>query len=113
MIPAGHAPAGHTPGPWEVGSAAEGSSLHMDRMVYCDDALGSRVADCSKSGHGISVAQERANARLIAAAPDLLAVARRAEAVLTIVAPRIHTAEYLETLAELRAALSRATGSQP
>lgn len=42
-------------------------------MIYCDDSLGSRVADCSRSGYGISMEQELANARLIAAAPELLA----------------------------------------
>jgi len=41
-------------------------------MVYCDDSIGSRIADCSMPGHLISTAQTRANTRLIAAAPELL-----------------------------------------
>jgi hypothetical protein len=62
---------GHTPGPWAVGEVSE-HFRDADRMVYCDDSLGSRVADCTQSGHCITVAQERANARLIAAAPQLV-----------------------------------------
>jgi hypothetical protein len=66
--------AAHTPGPWNAGDGKQnGTSL----MVYCNDSLGSRVADCSNSGHGITDAQDEANARLIAAAPDLLALAKK------------------------------------
>ena len=53
---------------------------------------------------------QEANARLIAASPDLLAAAIHAEAVLSIVEPRSNKAEYLETLSELRAAIAKATG---
>ena len=63
----------HTPGPWGVGNEDKNES---PLMVYCNDSLGSRVADVSMSGHGITTAQDRANARLIAAAPDLLAVCK-------------------------------------
>lgn len=59
----------HTSGPWTIGDVCKKES---ELMVYCDDSLGSRVADCSTSGHGISVEQDIANARLIAAAPELL-----------------------------------------
>lgn len=62
--------ASHTPGPWMLDPA-------HPLMVYCDDALGSRVADLSQPGHGIPWAQEEANARLIAAAPDLLTLAKQ------------------------------------
>lgn len=61
----------HTPGPWEVG---EGK---MSLMVYCDDSLGSRVADLSNSGHGITIEQDKANVRLIAAAPEMFSVLER------------------------------------
>jgi hypothetical protein len=67
----------HTPGPWMVGGDRPGDSSAMALMIYCDDSLGSRVADCSESGHGIPREQDYANARLIAAAPDLLALARQ------------------------------------
>lgn len=67
--------ASHTPGPWMLDPA-------HPLMVYCGDALGSRVADLSQPGHGIPWAQEEANARLIAAAPDLLAACRRLRSVI-------------------------------
>lgn len=60
---------GHFPGPWMVGDVSKNEN---PLMVYCDDALGSRVADCSTSGHGITHMQDIANGRLIAAAPELL-----------------------------------------
>jgi hypothetical protein len=58
----------HTPGPWVIGDRAKAEN---PLMVYCDDSLGSRVADCSTSGHGISHDRDYANARLIAAAPTM------------------------------------------
>lgn len=63
---------GHTPGPWQTGLPLAEKEHDMHRMVYCDDSLGSRIADCSTAGHGISNAQQLANARLIAAAPQML-----------------------------------------
>lgn len=60
----------HTPGPWETGG--DNDSMSMQLMVYADDSLGSRIADCSESGFGITHEQATANVRLIAAAPDLL-----------------------------------------
>lgn len=62
----------HTPAPWMVGDT-KSTAL----MVYCDDSLGSRIADCTTSGQGITREQDAANVRLIAAAPDLLALARQ------------------------------------
>lgn len=61
----------HTPGPWEVGTEGNGSP----GFVYCDNSLGSAVAVVYGPAMRHSVfsrAEEEANARLIAAAPDLL-----------------------------------------
>jgi hypothetical protein len=56
---------GHTPGPWHVYDAT---------LVYA--ACGLRIADCDWDGEEDEMlsleTQEQANARLIAAAPDLL-----------------------------------------
>ena len=46
-----------TPGPWE-------EDLNTS-MVYCDDILGSRVADCSTHGHGITNEQSKFDSSLI------------------------------------------------
>lgn len=59
----------HTPGPWTAGEGAYSGG------VYCDNALGSRVAIVYGKGQDYSVfssGEEEANAALIAAAPDLL-----------------------------------------
>lgn len=65
----------HTPGPWNIGS----SDLPVSRMsIHCKghkDSCHSTVAlMVSRGVIGISHDEEFANARLIAAAPDLLDV---------------------------------------
>lgn len=56
----------HTPGPWGVYPDCPNT------MVYCDDKAGSRVADCSSETTDLSKEEKEANAKLIAAAPELL-----------------------------------------
>jgi hypothetical protein len=46
-------------------------------MVYCNDRTGQRIADCTNAFTFHSTAEKAANARLIAAAPDLLDYVRR------------------------------------
>jgi len=62
----------HTPGPWILGTEGDGAV----GSVYCDNALGSRVAIVYGREQAYTVfprEEEEANARLIAAAPNLLA----------------------------------------
>lgn len=61
----------HTPGPWERG---DGAANGCAGYIYCDDATGSAVASVvfSPDFIGRSDAETEANARLIAAAPELL-----------------------------------------
>jgi hypothetical protein len=96
----------HTPGPWEVGDVQRGES---PLMVYCDDSLGSRVADLSTSGHGITTAQVRANALLIAAAPDLLAALKRLLAT-TFPGTEGHDPDCRCVIHEARTAIAKAEG---
>lgn len=59
----------HTPGPWSLDDGLPGG-------VYSNDATGSIVARCVGIGFEFvwrPAAESRANARLIAAAPDMLA----------------------------------------
>lgn len=65
----------HTPGPWVIGDSAKRENC---RMIYCDNS-GSRVADCSLHDYGINHATAEANAKLIAAAPDLARLLRQAK----------------------------------
>ncbi|QDV34965.1 hypothetical protein [Tautonia plasticadhaerens] len=60
----------HTPGPWECGDPSRGES---PVLVYCDDATGSIVAQVGDFQYAPRPrAEALANARLIAAAPELL-----------------------------------------
>ena len=58
----------HTPGPWKAHVAHELLNVVADSVVSVD---GLHVADVAS--YGASVATRNANARLIAAAPELLA----------------------------------------
>jgi len=64
----------HTPGPWKVASHktkhGENFSIHARKDGWCNILHGDRFLDQEKCP---SVDEARANARLIAAAPDLLA----------------------------------------
>ena len=99
----------YTPGPWNIGS----SDLPVSRMsIHCKghkDSCHSTVAlMVSRGVIGISHDEEFANARLIAAAPDLLealkdcvAVMDRELAGLKAIQPELSSA---------RAAIAKATG---
>jgi len=79
-----------TRGPWMVPSATQSGSPYY---VYSDDATGSAVA-CVKFNYVVRSDEElRANAHLIAAAPDLLA-------------------ELIDTLAFVNEAISWLTDSE-
>ena len=61
----------HTPGPWHY---AEPNKSHQRPMVW-RDSDGYLIADCS-GATVVGYDEAKANARLIAAAPDLLAACR-------------------------------------
>lgn len=92
----------HTPGPWRKPLAKED---YAGACVVRDD--GYIVADCNVfGGDGAPSAQEcEANARLIRAAPDLLAACKSA-------LERIDGMnEAMGVVDELRAAIAKATGA--
>lgn len=86
----------HTPGPWRaIGAAVHAPARH---------AASQRIADCRAL---LPAAELRANAALIAAAPDLLAMLEK----LTRAVERLPAASPLDGLAEdARAVIARATG---
>lgn len=113
----------HTPGPWEAHGRAvytadkrkhwvEGRDR---RAVYVaqirarhDAEIGERCDDITDNPVGEDEAN--ANARLISAAPDMLKALRSAVALLTD--PDAGEGEANETLAELEAAIRKATGEE-
>jgi len=62
------AEAKHTPGPWQVVPAAK-----AEHPWVVGDAEGGSIASCEPMGPWMSAAEATANARLIAAAPEILA----------------------------------------
>lgn len=92
----------HTPGPWRV-------PITMPTDVV-DSAENRWIANCRPSVNGAPLEQQEANARLIAAAPDLL------EALEWIVQPDIpigSNAEFQHRAIEVaRAAIAKAKGPQ-
>lgn len=67
----------HTPGPWAF--TADMYGLDNMRVFGVNDATGNGIANCGYDGRG----ECKANARLIAAAPDLLAALDRVDAYLS------------------------------
>lgn len=62
----------HTPGPWKVGEHTHKRLLHAENAVEVQDARGYMVACLFMKNRDMDGRQDAANARLIAAAPDLL-----------------------------------------
>lgn len=87
----------HTPGPWAVES---------DTDIVSDS--GDFVASCHEPGSDVSTAREYANARLIAAAPDLLAAL---QAIMDDPDAVDHILHLDAVAAD--AAIAKATGVQP
>lgn len=80
----------HTPGPWHVASVGHGSRYG----AYQVDAWALRERSILRGDMpGDACAEREANARLIAAAPDLLAVAK-AIAGLSCMAPEMTAVDY-------------------
>ena len=84
----------HTPGPW-----------NYDRSGYSLYVNSGRELVTALSMDGKRLETSEANARLIAAAPDLLALAER-------IARLPEHGHYLALIDEARAAISKATGEK-
>ena len=94
----------HTPGPWAISDNMRG----IDNLLVAGVTSNAEpIANCGIGKTG------KANARLIAAAPDLLACLIDAVRSLEFAAPIIEAPEnsaYRETIADARAAIAKATG---
>jgi hypothetical protein len=98
----------YTPGPWEIDRDRAGSLLGVTPRLR-------RPGDAPVCFTPPIVANAEADARLIAAAPDLLEAARKADAVLRTMYPTVASdrdaAKVREAFDALSAAIAKATGS--
>ena len=94
-----------TPGPWEdvsYGTNARNGIAHVKTSSSCEMTI-----DCTRSGKDFGV--DRANARLVAAAPDLLEALRKCAAVCS--GQTMHKSGLIDALESARAAIAKATGA--
>ena len=94
----------HTPGPWRAGSIRG----DLVDCIYSADSI--RVATIETWIGPKESAESEANARLIAAAPDLLAALQRAY--VDIATRKVRKGDGA-ILALLRTVIAKATGGQP
>jgi len=97
----------HTKGPWSLVIGEHGD--RHSRTVVCASPF-RKIARINIEGSLRPLPSDEANARLIAAAPDMLSALIEAEACMSIVEPRSDKAEYLRILDVVRAAIGRARG---
>jgi hypothetical protein len=104
----------HTPGPWDWFTRRTDSKERTE-----PDCETRHIVGANGQGFAFTVGlfhdEDEANARLIAAAPELLALAVRCESWLTSVEDdaiaRGDGREYSQFVHDLRAAIAKATGS--
>ena len=99
----------HTPGPWIVGAAYGNDSARIETLGgETIGAIKVRQLAAVEKGHAIYAWSDElaANARMVAAAPELLAVA---ECILADDLLQYLPAEYI---ARVRAAIAKATGGE-
>lgn len=97
----------HTPGPWHVIDHALPGINYEDRMIV--DDCGNRIA--LVRGDGVAASIREANARIIAAAPDLLEACEAALCVHDVFSTAT-TPRLLPEVADiLRAAIAKAKGN--
>lgn len=99
--------AGHTSGPW-VEQLFEGGGFEISAANQ--GSYGGTLVVCRRGGHSIRADEIHANARLIAAAPDLLEAAQAAWNCIGELPP---TQARVEVAQLLQAAIEKATGEQP
>lgn len=103
----------HTPGLWQhllMGNCSDKSAPWVVMKYNPETTKG--ALDASYSELPNKGEEGKANARLIAAAPDLLEALKEAYDMLSLYCdiPDIHTGDYMDTLETCRAAIAKARG---
>jgi len=108
----------YTPGPWRyireaISGMQDGYNIMGNRSIPLIATAAIKPDGDELNGHepAYKESEARANARLISAAPDLLAALKEAEKHLSNICPnRYNGGEALSTLSQARAAIAKATG---
>jgi hypothetical protein len=95
----------HIPGPWHVEQNEDGLVIHSDDGTEICEVTGQTFDEYAEE-------ETEANAKLIAAAPELLDALKMAECVIENYKDELDEAdEDVPALAEIRAAIAKATGA--
>jgi len=98
----------HTPGPWEV------DTICNTDMVYAANGLRVATTYCEGQDEDMPWEEVEANARLVAAAPDLLAGLEAAEAIISgLMAEFDEDENDVPSIIGIRAAIAKAKGEEP
>lgn len=93
----------HTPGPWKTGTG------EFTDQVFCDDPIGEQGSDWGEN-FICETAGNKANARLIAAAPELLGALKDLENILSC---KPYDKDEQKLLTNARHIIARAEGKEP
>lgn len=99
----------HTPGPWAMPDSGQGRISKVGANGGWDGLIA--TADCGD--YARSREEGLANARLIAAAPNLLEALKTARSMLAICAGPIPSNDERDAIAWADAAIAKATGEKP
>ena len=105
---------GHTPGPWTFGRNTSSAAYVLASRVLVDPAGAERYG-APDAPEPVAICRgdseiRKANARLIAAAPDLLEALRRAAPIVEAFSEEDNTGHITAALLAIQAAIDRATG---
>ena len=103
----------HTPGPWFVnwaGSGKNGQFVYDECYVYAPSSGVEDVAVAADIADPLTGKPSEANARLISAAPELLAELEKMVKAFLVYAPKTDGAEY-NCVNTARAAIAKAEGT--
>lgn len=101
----------HTPGPWQSTRNTYKSTHGRLMMNIVVDPLGSRSILLAVASRNEDTTEVRANAELVAAAPDMFEALQRAEFILS--SPSLsRMADCVGGLTAVRAALAKARGEE-
>jgi hypothetical protein len=102
----------HTKGPWHIGAGNGEGSVFADEGRTRLEQGGTTLYSICNVTRGWNDSEDAANARLIAAAPDLLAALIECERIANELFQETGLHEYMHASDRAREAIAKATGEQ-